>query len=171
MVKLTEDMFEKRNQTGIWFVGTKEAALKESFWSWHANTFYIERRKYVLVTNDITLFTIFIPALKKPDFQSFHFIFGQQLFKNLLHEKIPQKQIETILSECEDIQYKRTNNRSVLGSMNELKFQLEYHIGAEGGLARTDIFRLNHQLNRTIMNPIKCKHPIEMFMEKIQKFS
>ncbi len=64
---------------------------------------YIERRKCVLVTNDIKLFTMFIPALKKPEFQSFNFIFGQQLFKNLFDEKIPQKQIETILSECEDI--------------------------------------------------------------------
>ncbi len=150
---------------------TKEIAPKESFWSWHANTFYIERRKCVLVTNDITLFTMFIPAHKKPDFQSFHFIFGQQLFKNLLHEKIPQKQIETILSECEDIQYKRTNNRSVLGSMNELKFQLEYHIQTEGGLARTDIFELNYQLNRTLMSPIKYKYPIEMFLVKMQEIS
>ena len=150
---------------------TKEDAVIDSFWSWHANTFYIERRKCVLVTNDITLFTMFIPALKKLDFQSFHFIFGQQLFKNLLHENIPQNQIEIVLSECEDIQYKRTNNRSVLGSMNELKFQLEYHIEAQGGLARTDIFELNHQLNRTIIRPIKYKHPIEMFMEKMQKIS
>ncbi len=148
---------------------TKKDAIIDSFWSWHANTFHIERRKCVLVTNDITLFTMFIPALKKPDFQSFHFIFGQQLFKNLLHENIPQNQIETVLSECEDMQYKRTNNRSVLGSMNELKFQLEYYIEAEGGLARTDIFGLNHRLNRTIMSPIKYKYPIEMFMEKMQE--
>jgi len=149
----------------------KEDAIIDSFWSWHANTFYIERRKCVLITNDITLFTMFIPAFKKPDFQSFHFIFGQQLFKNLLNEEIPQKQIERILAECEDIQYKRTNSRSVLGSMNELKFQLEYHIGAEGGLAKTDIFELNQQLNRTIMSPIKYKYSIEMFMEKMQEIS
>jgi hypothetical protein len=147
----------------------KEDAIIDSFWNWHANTFDIERRKCVLVTNDITLFTMFIPTLKKPDFQAFHFIFGQQLFKNLIYEKILQKQIETILSECEDIQYRRTNNRSVLGSMNELKFQLEYHIEAQGGLAKTDIFELNHQLNRIIMSPIKYKHPFEMFMEKMQE--
>ncbi len=53
--------------------------------------------------------------------------------------------------------------------MNELKFQLEYHIEAEGGLERTDIFELNHRLNRTIMSSIKYKYPIEMFIEKIQE--
>lgn len=31
--KLTEDMFEKRNQTGIWFVGTKENYVSEEDWA------------------------------------------------------------------------------------------------------------------------------------------
>ena len=79
---------------------TEEESVKDPFWSWHAKVFHIERRKCILMTNDTTLFTIFIPALKKPDFQSFHFVFGQHLFKNLLHENIPQRQVEAILSEC-----------------------------------------------------------------------
>jgi hypothetical protein len=45
----------------------KEEPEKDSFWSWHANIFNIERRKCVLVTNDLTLFSLFIPGLKKPD--------------------------------------------------------------------------------------------------------
>jgi hypothetical protein len=150
---------------------TTEECPKDSFWSWHANVFHIERHKCVLLTNDTTLFSLFIPALKKPDFLSFHFIFGQQLFKILLQENIPQKQIETVLSECENIQYGKTNNRSVLGSMNDQKFQLEYQIHAEGGLARADIYEINHQLNRNILSAIDYKYPIEMFAEKLQKIT
>ena len=150
---------------------TKEKYPKDSFWSWHANVFHIERRKCVLITNDTTLFTMFIPVLKKPDFLSFHFIFGQHLFKNLLHEGIPQNQIEAVLSECEDIQYEKTNNRSVLGTMNEQRFQLEYYIQAESGLSRTDIYDLNHKLNRNILSAIDYKNPIEMFLAKLQKIT
>ena len=94
----------------------------DSFWCWHANMFYIERRKCVLVTNDKTLFCLFIPSLKKPDFQSFHYVFGQFLFKNLLYEQISQNQIETVLDECQEIQYGKTNSRSVLGSMNDQRY-------------------------------------------------
>ena len=82
---------------------TEEESAKDLFWTWHANVFLIERRKCVLITNDTTLFTMFIPALKKPDFESFHFVIGQHLFKNFLHENIPQRQIEAVLSECENI--------------------------------------------------------------------
>jgi len=147
---------------------TNEENPRDPFWSWHANIFHIERRKCVLVTNDITLFTMFIPALKKPDFQTFYFIFVQHLFKNLLHEEIPQSQIEIVLSECKEIQYKKTNNRSVLGSMNDQKYQLEYIIQAEGGLARTNIYELNHKLNRNILSAIDYKYPIEMFAKQLK---
>ena len=144
---------------------------KDTFWSWHANVFHIERRKCVLVTNDTTLFSMFIPALRKPDFLSFQVIFGQLLFKNLLHEKIPQRQIEAVLSECEVIQYEKTNNRSVLGSMNDQRYQLEYFIHAEGGLASTDIYELNHYVNRNILSAIGYKNPIEMLKEKLHEIT
>ncbi len=150
---------------------TTEVPPKDPFWSWHANVFHIERRKCVLITNDTTLFTMFIPALKKPDFQSFHFVFGQHLFKNLLYEEIPQNQIETVLSECEGIKYEKTNNRSVLGSMNDQRFQLEYLIQAEGGLAGTEIYKLNHKLNRNILSAIDYKYPIEMLRKKLQEIT
>ena len=68
----------------------------DPFWSWHANVFRIERRKCVLITNDKTLFAVFIPALQKPDFKSFQFVIGEHLFKNLLYENIPQRQIEAV---------------------------------------------------------------------------
>ena len=150
---------------------TQGESASDPFWSWHAKVFHIERRKCVLITNDTTLFTIFIPALKKPDFELFHFVIGQHLFKNLLSENIPQRQIEAVLSECENIKYQKTNNRSVLGSMNDQKLQLEYLISAEGGLARTDIYELNQNLNRNLLSAIGHKHPIKMLKEKLEEIT
>jgi hypothetical protein len=147
---------------------TTEEPPKDPFLSWHANMFYIDRRKCVLITNDITLFALFIPALKKPDFQNFDLIFGQHLLKNLMQEGIGQSQIETLLSKCLEITYDKTNNRSVLGSMNDQRFLVECFIQDEGGLARTNIFELNHRLNRNILSAIDYKHPIEMFVEQLK---
>ncbi|MGO9739124.1 MAG: GIY-YIG nuclease family protein [Desulfomonilaceae bacterium] len=70
----------------------QEPSDNDPFWSWHANVFHVERRKCVLITNDMTLFTMLIPGLKTPDFKSFHFVIGEHLFKNLLYENIPQPQ-------------------------------------------------------------------------------
>ena len=111
----------------------EEESATDPFSSWHANVFRIERRKCVLITNDTTLFTMFIPALKKSDFDFFHRVIQEHLFKNLLYESRPQFQIESILTKCRHIEFRKTNNRRVLGSMNDQKLQLEYLILAEGG--------------------------------------
>ena len=42
-------------------------------------------------------------------------VIGQHLFKNLLHEEIPQEQIELILYEFLTTSYTKTSNQSVLG--------------------------------------------------------
>jgi len=143
----------------------------DPFWSWHGNLLNIERRKCVLLTNDVTLYSMFIPGLTKPDFESFKFVFGQHLFKNLLHEKIPQVQIEAVLSKCEHLSYKKCKDRRVLGCMNDLRQQLEYVVWDSGGLELTDIYDLNSKLNRTTLSPIGRKRPIEALKEKLQELS
>ncbi len=50
----------------------------------HANILQIERRKCVLVTNELTLYALFIPCLTKTDFKAFHLVFGRNLLKNYL---------------------------------------------------------------------------------------
>jgi len=139
--------------------------------SWHANLLIIERHKCVLVTNDSTLYTIFIPCLTKPDFQVFSILFGQHLFKNLLNEDFSQKQIEAVLDEHRDIQYGKTNNRRVLGSMNDLAFQLKCHIKMDGGIKATNIPELNYNLNRTILSLIDYQHPIDMLRSKLEEIN
>jgi hypothetical protein len=148
---------------------TNVVPLNHFLGSWHANLLIVERHKCVLVTNDSTLYTIFIPCLKKVDFQAFNLIFGQHLFKNLLHEGFTQKQIEAVLNEHQEIKYAKTNNRSVLSSMNELASQLEFRIQINGGMKGTNIFELNHGLNRIIFRAINYKHPIEMLRIKLEE--
>ena len=72
-----------------------------------------------------------------------------------MEEKIPQKQIEFFLDSNRKIEIAKTNNRSVLGSMTDLTFQVKYQIRDEGGLLNTDIMKLNHDLNRIPMSAIK----------------
>ena len=130
---------------------------------WYANLLHIDRRKCVLVTHQSTLYSVFIPGLKKPDFLHFTEVVGQNLFKNLLQEEIPQEQLELVFNELQTISYTKTSNRSVLGSMNDLAFQINYRVSADGGLNNIDIYEVNHYLNRTPMSAIEDTYPIDAF--------
>lgn len=163
VIKCTKKLLKELKQKT-----TSDVPQDNNLGSWHANIFHIERRKCILITNDLTLYTMFIPYLKKDDFKTFHIVFGQNLFKNLLYEKISQREIETVLEEYREIQYAKTDSRSVLGSMNDQKIQLEYIIYSEGGLDNTDIYKLNNKLNRNILSAINYKHPIDMLKNKLR---
>lgn len=139
--------------------------------SWHANLLRVDRRKCVLFTHDVTLYSFLVPGFKKSQFENFRDVFGQNLFKSLLWENFPQSQIEIVLDEHREIIIAKTNNRSVLGSMNDLAFQLKYRIAAMGGLVNVNLMKLNYGLNRIPMSAIKEIYSIDELRNLLNKLS
>ena len=75
--------------------------------------------------------------------------FPQRLFKALLWHEFPQEQMEAILDTLREIQYGKSISKSVLGVMNELRFQIEYFV-SETGLENLDLMDLHCRINRTL---------------------
>ncbi|MCL4315285.1 MAG: hypothetical protein M1527_00130 [Gammaproteobacteria bacterium] len=133
--------------------------------SWHANLLRIDRRKCVLFTHDATLYSVFVPGLKKLEFEHLDDIFGQRLFKALLWDAFPQTQIERMLEACRVIRFTHSSNRSVLGSMNDIRFHIGVNVEHDGGLINVDLADLHHRLNRTPFGAIGYGFPVERLQE------
>ncbi len=146
-----------------------ELRESDNIGNWHANILWIDRRKCVLFTNDHTFYSFLVPAMKKPEFQNFHEVFRLNLFKNLMNEELSEKQIEYIFNVHKEIKIAKTSNRSVLGSMNELAFQIKFSIHNMGGLAATDLIELNHELNRIPMGAIDYKFSIHELQRRLDE--
>lgn len=139
---------------------------------WHANLLRFERRKCVLFTHDTTLYAVFVPGLKRPEFEHLDEVFGQRLFKALLWDKFPQELIEMMLDACRTVRFTRSNNRSVLGSMNEMRFHVEVDVEDAGGLERVDLADLHQRLNRTPWSAVGYRNPVEGLREYLaQQFA
>jgi hypothetical protein len=134
--------------------------------SWHANMLRFDRRKCALFTHDATLYSVFVPGLKKPEFEHLDEVFGQRLFKVLMWDEFPQAQTERMLEACRVIRFTRSNSRSVLGSMNDLRFQVGWYVEDHGGLTNVDPALLHHQLNRIPFGAIGYAYPVE----RLQKY-
>jgi len=129
---------------------------------WHANLLRIDRKKCILFTNDLTLYSFFISGLKRPEFERFREVFRHNLFKFLVNDGFSQTQIERVLSEYQTIELAKTNNRSVLGSMNDLAIQIKYRVAEFGGLDNTDFATINRDLNHTPMGAIQYLYSIDL---------
>ena len=140
---------------------TDDIGRSENISNWHANLLWIDRRKCVLFTNDSTLFSFLVTGMKKPQFENFYEIFRLNLFKNLVNENLPKKQIEHAFNEHRELRIAKINNRSVLGSMNDLAYQLKCRIYDDGGLAAASMTAINHELNRIPMGAIDYKYSID----------
>lgn len=61
----------------------------------------------------------------------------------------------------------KTNSRSILGSMNDLAFQIKCIVHAMGGLVITDLSEINRQLNYIPMSAIKYNVGIEELRRRL----
>ncbi|MDH5785915.1 MAG: hypothetical protein OEZ16_09970 [Chromatiales bacterium] len=129
--------------------------------SWHANLLNFDRRKCVLFTHDMTLFSVFVAGLKRDDFDHIDHVFGQAMFKTLLLFDFSQQQIERMLDWSEHNSYTKTNNRSVLGSMKDMAFHIECVIADSGGLAHTDLADLHWRINRIPLKAAGYRFPLD----------
>ncbi len=127
--------------------------------SWHANLLRIDRRKCLLITHDMSLFSLFVAGLKRPDFEHIDQLFGQAMFRTLRLFDFEQTQIERMLDWSQHNTYAKTNNRSVMGSMNDMAFQIEHRIAHEGGLVHADLDHLLLRINEIPFKAIGYDYP------------
>ena len=145
-------------------------AQNDGFGNWYANLLRIDRKKCVLFTHEQTLYSLFVANLKKPDFQHLEDIFLQALFKQLRVEMFTQGQIENILEEYDGkIKYAKTENRSLLGSMNDLAFHIKTEVQFQGGLGNADMILLARKLNHIPFKAIGFEYPETLFRLRLEQ--
>ena len=137
-----------------------------SLCDWHANMLWLDRKKYVLFTNDQTLYSLFVPWNKSPRSTDFMERFRLGLLKSLMSEGLAEVQIKYLLSEHAQVTITKTNSRSVLGSMNDLAIQTKSMILVSDGLD-VNFSEVNRQLNRIPMSAIKYQFSIDELKRRL----
>ena len=127
---------------------------------WYANLLWFERRKCLLLTHSATLFTIFEPNVTAASLRATHQLITGLIGRELRREGLPAGTFGDL--EKEDVLLAKTADRSVLGCMNDMAFMCEHAIAEAGGLARTDLAKLNRSLRRNINSARGYCPPIEL---------
>lgn len=141
--------------------------LPSSLSDWHANLLWIDHRKYVLFTNDQTLYSFLIRFVKKPLSYDFGELFRLGLLKSLMSEGLDDPLVRRMQGRLVTIRFAKTGSRSILGSMNDLAFQIKCMAHAEGGLVTADLSKINRELNRIPMGAIKYNFGIEELKRRL----
>jgi hypothetical protein len=127
---------------------------------WHANLLRIEGYHCVLFTHDQTLFSFLVCRPGRIECEHLPAQFGQGLFKALLRSGCTQGQVEAMLNTTHELRFAKTNNRRVLGSMNDMARLLERSIAVSGGLGGAEARELHQLLNETPFKAIGYETPV-----------
>ena len=148
-------------------MGLKQSDLREEeprfsyLGPWHANLVHIDRRKCVLFVNDKTLFNFIVPEMSRAQIRELEKHFKGNLGCVLADVGIAEADRVRILSECCEVGFANTNNKSVLGSTNDLAFHYKYSILEAGGVHSPAVPGIIRRLNRMPMGALKHVFPIE----------
>jgi hypothetical protein len=115
---------------------------------WHANLVWVERKKLVLFCSNRTLFCCVSPPVLKAQIQSIVPLFLSSLGSQMQYEGFAENDIAHVIAKYESMGVGRTNNRSVVGSMNDYVFHLDYRIYTDGGLAACNLGEVVQFLNQ-----------------------
>ncbi len=130
---------------------------------WFANMFRMGHSKYMLFTNATT----FLVEYKKSDLADIGEFFRFNLEFSLFDEGFTNEQIDRLLAEYAEVRLAKTDNRSVIGSMNDLVTLYKYVIMDMGGPKEADIALAIRELNRTPQLKRDGRFSIGMLSEKI----
>jgi hypothetical protein len=116
--------------------------------AWYASLLWLEGRKCLLIAHAGTLFSVFVPDIRKADLMPIGPSVVRFIHKELEAESFPLDRLGAL--DSRSIALAKTESRTVLGYMNEMARFCEYAIDDAGGLARCDARELNRELRREL---------------------
>jgi hypothetical protein len=120
---------------------------------WYANILFARPEQLAVCVSERTLLPIVVPAAPASQL-------GQRLAAGLGHVlaalEISQVQVRAELREMSDFMFGRTQNRRVLGSLNDLMFQLSVYLELSPGLS---LVEASLKLSRTPLSAIGRDFP------------
>ena len=124
------------------------------FGSWFCNVVTVNRRKCLIFCHATTLYSFFVPCVTKKEFANFFEVFQINLSANLEYEGINPTVIRNLLCHYQEVVLSKTNNRSVLGSMNDYCYLFGAYV-EPGGPQDCDILAVNQKINTAPMSALK----------------
>ena len=98
-----------------------------SFFSWHANITTVNRRKAVMLINDATRMPVLLYGLKAAEFKRLDTLIIDAIKETILAFGIDEVLVGKYITESGAITYTKTDNKGVIGNMNQLVRDLSFY--------------------------------------------
>lgn len=99
----------------------------KNLYAWHANIITVNRKKAVVLMNNLTKYTVVLYRPKAKDFTKFEENVRKAIKIAFQEEGIKENIIEVYLKNSSDFQYSKTAGRSIVANLNEVCRTVGYY--------------------------------------------
>ncbi|PKM65825.1 MAG: hypothetical protein CVU95_13560 [Firmicutes bacterium HGW-Firmicutes-2] len=146
VVGLTEKLRKKLKVT----IDSESISIKGDVNCWHGHYLPWDRKACVVFVNNLTRYSVVLYGLKASDMKIIDVIFREQLRRNFIVDGIDIGAGESYIDAMGTIQYSKTSDRSILGTINDYFIYISWKIDDYITPFATDLDGLNRAANYNI---------------------
>ncbi len=148
----------------------EQETIPNPFYSWHSHLFILNRKKCVIVMNNLTRYNFIILGLKKEDFKAYDQRVIAAIRESLLEEGAPREQVDRYMDACDQITWTSTSDRSIVGQMGEMIKSIEcWNRLDKYKDIDSKLTEINRKLNHFIMLKLPKAHSGETMLAEMEK--
>lgn len=137
---------------------------------WYGDIFRHNRKKYLIFTNEQTLYTFFVYDIKKKDMESLSSIFRDNMMLYLDRVGVEKKIVNRIAGEYGEIAFSSSSNNSrVEELMNYFIDMLRNRLDCIDDVTEREILVANMKMNTTELEELDYSYPAHKMKELIIK--
>jgi hypothetical protein len=136
--------------------------------NWYVNRFHLGRRKALIFMSETTLLSFILLQGKKPvTAESLPQMFLTGLDQLLQMKGLPKSAISNVFKHYDAGRFAKTDNRSDLGSMNDLVNQYQWRVEHDGGLSNCDLTGIIMNINNMPQRRIGWQNSWDLVHSKL----
>ncbi|GGD77938.1 DUF6933 domain-containing protein [Paenibacillus nasutitermitis] len=160
-ISCTKKLFELSSWEEV-----QDTETNDELFKWHANVFRMAKRNNLIIMNNRTRYCFILFGIKKEHLKKFNSLFIEALTENLRADGFPESKISEYLFEANKIEFVKTYNRSVLGSMTDMVKITEFLLEDYWPIQEMNIIDLNKYHNQVPLVKLKS-YPYKLMKEAL----
>jgi len=143
--------------------------LEDGFYNWYVDAITLQRKKYFLFTHSESLFSFFIYLDTKDTLLNLELVFQEKLREIIIRDiGTSEKFQKAIIPKDPKFRFVKTNSRSILASVKDIKYHLEWRFEGDG-INRPDHDLIQHKMNEMPIGIKGYKNAKELMLEALIK--
>ena len=121
---------------------------RNPLFEWHANLFVYQRRKGIIVMNNLTRYSVVLYGLKAEHFKKFNELVLSAIEQTFRAEGFSDEVISNYVRTGSQVIYAKSNDRSILGQLVDVQYHLEWRLDERAPIDSILLVDISKELNR-----------------------